>query len=263
MKPRARLAGAALAVAVCLPAFADVQRHGRAGRCSCATQGLDWPVVQFDASGTECQEVLPAAARTLLGIPLDRNHLGAFERVLGASPLRKQGDAGEYFEWRCWKAANGDGTVLVVGQGEVDAQVRVLGRGMAFAGRGECTSSKRVDRSLALGNGLRLGLTHGDLERKVGPATAAGAGWYDRTCLGNRPMPRRRDRPRARARPVRGTCPHASPSSRWRAGRRGSGWSGPRRTSERSPDLSVLHDDRALVRTGTSSAARSPPAPPG
>jgi hypothetical protein len=153
-----------------------------------APLGLDWPVVQFDADGTGCKEVLPDSARTLLGIKLEMTTLDAFERVLGVSPLQKEGDAGEYFEWRCWEAANGDGTVLVVGRGEVDAQVRVLGRGMSFAGRGACPKSKLVSRSLTMKSGVRIGLTRADIERKVGPPTAAGAGWYDRTCLGKKPM---------------------------------------------------------------------------
>jgi len=150
-----------------------------------APPGLDWPAY---VDGTSCKDVLPDGARTILGIKLDMNTLDAFERVLGASPLSKEGDAGEYFEWRCWAAANGDGTVLVVGRGEVDAQVRVLGRGMRFAGRGACPKSKLVSRSLATSNGVRIGLTRAEIERKVGPATAAGTGWHDRTCLGKKPM---------------------------------------------------------------------------
>lgn len=153
-----------------------------------ALSGLDWPVVQFDAGGTKCSEVLPDGARTLLGINLDMKNLDAFERVLGNSPLHQEGDASEYFEWRCWEAANGDGTVLVVGCGEVDVQVRVLGRGMKFALRGGCPKSKLVNRSLAMRNRVRIGLTRTDIERKVGLATAAGAGWYDRTCLSKWPM---------------------------------------------------------------------------
>jgi hypothetical protein len=153
-----------------------------------APQGLDWPVVQFDAGGTGCSAVLPDGVRTVFGIRLEMKSLDAFERVLGTSPLQKEGDAGEYFQWRCWEAANGDGTVLVVGRGEVDAQVQVLGRGMSFAGRGICPKSKLVSRSLATMNGVRMGLARADIERKIGRATAAGTGWYDRTCLGKRRM---------------------------------------------------------------------------
>jgi hypothetical protein len=44
--------------------------------------------------------------------------------------------AHEYVAWRCWQAANGDGTVLYVFRGEVGGGMMILGREMAFAGRG-------------------------------------------------------------------------------------------------------------------------------
>lgn len=153
-----------------------------------APADLDWPRVQLDGREPRCTEALPEGTQTLLGIRLEQGSLDAFERVLGASALHKEGDAGDYFEWRCWEAANADGTVLVVGRGEVDAQLRVLGRGMKFAARGSCPKSRKVSRALATANGVRLGLTRADIEQKTGRATATGVGWFDRACLSKKAM---------------------------------------------------------------------------
>jgi len=147
-----------------------------------------WPHPYYVSGESHCTKALPDGVRTLLGIRMDKSTLASFERVLGASPLRKEGDGGEFFASRCWEAANGDGTVLVVGRGDVHAEFRVIGREMTNIQRGTCPKSKLVSRDLATANGVRLGLTRAQVERKVGPASKAGDGWFERACLSERPM---------------------------------------------------------------------------
>jgi hypothetical protein len=157
-------------------------------RAEDASGGLTWPEVHHQSGETECAHALPDGARTLLGVQLEKATLTSFERVLGPSPLRKQGDAGEYFAWRCWEAENGDGTVLVVGRGEVHAELQVLGKDMMFPQRGTCPRSKLVTRSLATANGVRLGLTRAQVEQKSGPASKIGDHWFEKACLSKLPM---------------------------------------------------------------------------
>jgi hypothetical protein len=150
---------------------------------------LDWPRERLDEPHeVRCRKALPDDTRTLLGVRVDQETLDRFEALLGSSPLHSEGDASTGFLWRCWEGANGDGTVLVLGRGEVDAQFQVLGREMKSVARGTCPKSKLVSRALVTGNGVRLGLTRADVERKVGRATTAGAGWFDRACLSKQPM---------------------------------------------------------------------------
>jgi hypothetical protein len=149
---------------------------------------LDWPREVDEPREVICQQPLPEGTRTLLGIKLDLDTLEQFQARLGSSPLHNEGDASTSFHWRCWEAANGDGTVLVVGRGELDVEVRVLGRRMRFAARGTCPKSKLVSRSLATDNGVRLGSSAADIEKKVGRSTTTGTGWLDRTCFSKRPM---------------------------------------------------------------------------
>jgi hypothetical protein len=157
-------------------------------RADDAPGALTWPEVHYESGETECADALPDGTRTLLGVRLEMATLASFERVLGPSPLRKQGDGGEYFAWRCWEAENGDGTVLVVGRGEVHAEFQVLGRDMMFPQRGTCPKSKLVDRSLATANGIRLGMTQAQVEQRTGPASKSGTGWSERACLSKQPM---------------------------------------------------------------------------
>lgn len=149
---------------------------------------LRWPKVHYESGETECAHALPDGTRTLLGVRLEEATLPSFERVLGRSLSWKQGDAGEYFEWRCWEAENGDGTVLVVGRGEVHAEFQVLGRDKAFPQRGTCPKSKLVGRSLATANGIQLGMTRAKVEQKTGPASKMGKNWFERSCLSKQPM---------------------------------------------------------------------------
>ena len=149
---------------------------------------LDWPVDSPPEDDREdhrpaCTKAISNGVRTILGIRLEQETLERFEALLGESPLHSEGDAGTGFEWRCWEAASGDGTILVVGSGELTAEFRILGPRMKFDARGTCPSSKLVSRTLATANGVRLGLTRAQVERKVG-----GRGWLDRTCIGKEPM---------------------------------------------------------------------------
>jgi hypothetical protein len=125
---------------------------------------------------------------TVLGIRINQESVDVAENVLGPSQLRSQGDAAESLHWRCWEAANGDGTVLVIGRGELDGVVRVFGPEMAFPERGTCPASDKVSKTLATASGIRLGLSRDEIEKRVGPATKAAKGWYQHFAMSTRPM---------------------------------------------------------------------------
>lgn len=149
-----------------------------------------WP---SDAAGRHvpvCKGKLAVSARTILGIPVEQETIGRFEALLGSSPEHVEGDASTSLHWRCWEAANGDGTVLMVGTGEVHAEAQVLGREMEFAARGSCARSTRITRALATASGLRLGATRARAERTLGRELAftADERWLDVACLGRERM---------------------------------------------------------------------------
>src|SRR5512144_729248 len=76
-------------------------------------KGIAWPpYVNYGQDGLTCTSVPRDRARTILGIRIDEQAVEVAERVLGPSPLHQEGDASEYVAWRCWLAANGDGTLL-------------------------------------------------------------------------------------------------------------------------------------------------------
>jgi len=128
------------------------------------------------------------ASRTLFGIAVDTGTVDQFEAKLGKSPAHVQGDASTFSSRQCWQAANGDGTVLVIEHGELDAHIEILGREMEVREGPGCPKSPLVSRAMATANGLRLGLSLEEIERVVGPPTEQGADWFARTCSAKEPM---------------------------------------------------------------------------
>jgi hypothetical protein len=78
--------------------------------------------------------------------------------------------------------------VLVIGQSELHGIVRLFGPEMAFPERGTCPTSDKVSKTLATASGIRLGLSRNEIEKRVGPATKAGKGWYQHFAASKRPM---------------------------------------------------------------------------
>jgi len=91
-------------------------------------------------------------------------------------------------DWRCWTAANGDGTTLFLGRGEVHEELRLFDGEVSFPERNGCPRSKLVRRGLATEDGLRLGLSRAAVEELVGGSSGAGSGWYERLCFTKRAM---------------------------------------------------------------------------
>jgi hypothetical protein len=136
-----------------------------------AVGGIPWPASDYSSAKSVCSEPPPDTARTILGIRVQKTAVRFAERILGPSPLRSQGQGGEHVTWRCWEAANGDGTVLYVSRGEVEGQLRVLGAEMLFPGRGSCPKSQLVHRGIATDGGLRLGLSQIEAQARLGAPT--------------------------------------------------------------------------------------------
>jgi len=154
-----------------------------------AKDELRWPPRSHDRPGEpRCADSLPDGTRTLLGIRLNTDPSNLFVYVLGPSPRRSEGDAHSGWNWQCWAAANGDGTALVVGEGELVDEFEVLGREMPFPARPRCAKSRLVTRNLATANGLRIGISRSDVEAKVGAPSRAGKRWLQRTCNSRKPM---------------------------------------------------------------------------
>jgi hypothetical protein len=174
-------------------ALALTASPGVAAGASGVEQGASafvWPPPSeaFDPGNVVCPTPPLDAMRTILGVVLDH---GAVERavgVLGSSPLREEGDAGDYAASRCWEAANGDGTLLCLERGEVHAGLTVLGREVASARRGASPLSALVRRGMATGAGLRLGLPKTEVTRIVGRDSRPRADQFYRACCSKRPM---------------------------------------------------------------------------
>lgn len=142
--------------------------------------GLSWPrESEYRPEQAECPEPLSDGSHTIFELAI---------RVLGPSPLHEQGDAATNLAWRCWEAANGDGTVLLLGRGEIHEELRIFGSEMAFPERGNCPRSKLVSRELATANGLRLGLREAEVEKQLGQSVEAGPGWHESRCWTQRAM---------------------------------------------------------------------------
>ncbi|MBI5068931.1 MAG: leucine-rich repeat domain-containing protein [Deltaproteobacteria bacterium] len=139
--------------------------------------------MRHDEAEVRCEKPIGDASRRVLGLRVEHTLVETAERSLGPSPLHRQGDAGESLRWRCWEAANGDGTVLVIGAGEVHGLLRIVGPDMPFGLRGSCPKSTRVHRRVATASGVRLGLARSEVEAKVGPASRSGTNWYERVCM--------------------------------------------------------------------------------
>jgi hypothetical protein len=152
--------------------------------------GLAWPsAVQYPyETGPKCARPLSEETLTVSGLRVREDAIEKAERIIGRSPIHEEGDAGDFVAWRCWEAANGDGTVLYVARHEIGAEIRVLGAEMAFAGRGACPKSKLVHRRMATGNGLRLGLDRARVEKVAGRASWVGREGFERACWSRRPM---------------------------------------------------------------------------
>jgi hypothetical protein len=149
--------------------------------------GLHWPPYQDYGPGQErCADLLTDESRTIQGLLVDASTVDAAQGVFGPASLREEGDASEHTEWRCWRAANGDGTVVYVDRGEVGGGLRVLGREMAFPERSKCAKSSNVHRGIATKSGLHLGLTRAQVEDLVGPSTKSAKDWYERSCCGKK-----------------------------------------------------------------------------
>lgn len=100
---------------------------------------LRWPPRSHDRPREpHCADSLPDGTRTILGIRLNTDPSNLFVDVLGPPPGHSAGDAHSGWNWHCWAAANGDGTVLVVGGGELVDEFEVLGREMPFPARSKC-----------------------------------------------------------------------------------------------------------------------------
>jgi hypothetical protein len=156
---------------------------------SVANDELHWPPRSRDRPGEpHCADSLPDGTRTLLGIRLNTDPSNLFVYALGPSFGHGAGDAHSGWNWQCWAAANGDGTVLVVGGGELVDEFEVLGREMPFPARPRCARSRLVSRKLATANGLRIGISRSDVEAKVGAPSRAGKRWLQRTCNSRKPM---------------------------------------------------------------------------
>ncbi len=142
--------------------------------------GLPWPnESEYPAGQAECPQPLSDGAHTIF-------ELGV--RAFGPSPLHEQGNASTSLAWRCWEALDGDGTVLLLGRGEVHEELRIFGAEMAFSERGTCPRSRLVNRELTTANGLRLGLSRAEIERQLGQAKRSGPGWFESRCSTRRPM---------------------------------------------------------------------------
>lgn len=123
----------------------------------------------------------------MIGLRVRQAELDQAEKALGPSPHRTQGEGGEWRAWRCWEAANGDGTVLQVGRTDVDAYIRVYGREVSFVERKQCAKSDLVNRNIATAAGLRLGLASAAAAKLLpGPSTAA-SGAMLAGCVATRP----------------------------------------------------------------------------
>ncbi len=154
---------------------------------------IAWPPeVGYQDGEAECPRALPADLLSIDGLRPGRgldDDLADGVRIFGPSPLLHAGDAGASRSWRCWSAANGDGTVVVESTGlGIWWELRVLGPEIAFEGRDQCPRSKKVGRWLATGNGIRLGLARARVESLVGAATKASRGWFERMCFSKQKM---------------------------------------------------------------------------
>ena len=149
-----------------------------------ASAGMSWPPeARYAADEGKCPTPLSDATRTVLRLRLDAGLVDRAEEVLGASPVHEEGDAGSYRKWRCWEAANGDGTVLYIAKGEVQGILRIVGPDMAFADRGTCPKSTKIDRHLATANGIGLGTSRAAFQKRIGRISQEGEGWYERACF--------------------------------------------------------------------------------
>jgi hypothetical protein len=151
------------------------------------TGGVPWPSVDYSPKHGACRAPPPDTARTVLGIRARKSAMDEAERVLGPSPRSTEGDGGEWKAWRCWKASNGDGTILYVGRSDVSGYVRVYGREMDFPGRAACPASPLVHRGISTGTGLRLGLSRAEVTAVLGNQAVAGDRVVWASCQASRP----------------------------------------------------------------------------
>jgi hypothetical protein len=149
--------------------------------------GVAWPDGVDRPETSQCAIDALEKSRSVIGLRVQKAELDRAEKTLGPSPRRTQGDGGEWRAWRCWEAANGDGTVLQVGRTDVNAFIRVYGREMSFAERGRCAKSKLVHRDMATVAGLRLDLASKVVKEVLpaAPTVTANAAVVD--CYAKRP----------------------------------------------------------------------------
>jgi len=149
--------------------------------------GVAWPEGLARPKESQCAIDALEKSRSVIGLRVRKAELDQAEKTLGPSPHRTQGDGGEWRAWRCWEAANGDGTVLQMGRTDVDAFIRVYGREVTFVERKRCAKSELVDRSIATAAGLRLGLASAAAAKLLpGPSTATSSAMLA-GCVATRP----------------------------------------------------------------------------
>jgi hypothetical protein len=125
--------------------------------------------------GTAKGEDPPIADFTIVGIDLGPGSFDDVIRKLGTSTVVMRGDQGASREQLCYQSSDAK-TRLIFERGEAGEAFYLIGSGPDWNGSKRCVDSALVTETLAVANGLRLGLAPPEVEHILGDPSANTSG---------------------------------------------------------------------------------------